>query len=154
MQQNKLLFEDLCNINSGYLASPACMDLLKEVTDFDEWIITRDNPAWDEYRIETDIYPEFLTTLVHLGIAFIWEYDLTEDFQYVAYNFPTEDKPMNYGQFRTGERGKKLPRFTKKFLKETESTSAANELLYKLGHANGSNKLACERSGSTGTVES
>lgn len=32
-----------------------------------------------------------------------------------------------------------LPRLTKKLRKQLEGTSAANELLYKLGHNNGTN---------------
>lgn len=137
MHSNALLFPDICDINTGYISSPATMDTIKDLTDFDEWVLRRDDSDWDEYSVRNCIYPEFLTKLVQLGIAFLWEYEFTEDFMYVAYNFPTEDKPENYGSFHTKERGKKLPRMTKKFLKQVETTSAANELLFTMGIKNG-----------------
>lgn len=133
------MFEDVCDIVCGYLATPVDMDIIKELTDFDERSGNRCDTGWDEYTISGSIYPIFLEQLVKMGVAFIWDFYLTEDFKYSAYNFPTEDNHQNYGSFKTGDRRKNVPRLSKKLLKQVESTSAANELLYTMGIKNGSN---------------
>lgn len=134
------LLPEICSIECGYLSSPAQMDTLKNLTDFDEWVQAREDYGWEEYsNYTTFIYPYFLTEMAKLGIAFTWEYQHTEDFSYYAYNFPTEDKPVNLVQFKTGDKRKNFPRMSKKALSQIETTSAANELLYQMGIKNGSN---------------
>ena len=133
------LLPDVYQNECGYLSTPADMDLIKRLTEFDEWVQEHSVTGWDEYSVTgTDVYPYFLTLLIRAGIAFAWTYESTEDFAYFAYNFPTEDKPQNYEIFRTGKR-KGFARMSKKLRKQIESTSAANELLYTMGIKNGSN---------------
>lgn len=134
------LLPEIYRVENGYLSSPANMDLLKVGTNFDEWVQEREDYEWDEYAIGTlQVYPDFLDILANAGIAFTWEYQCTEDFSYYAYNFPTEDSPVNLVQFKTGDKRKGFPRMSKKKLNIIESTSAANELLFQLGIENGSN---------------
>ena len=134
------LLPEIYAVENGYLSSPADEDLLKSVTEFDEWVQEREDYVWDEYVINSIyIYPDFLSSLAKAGIAFTWQYECTEDFSYYAYNFPTEDSPVNLVQFKTGEKRKGFPRMSKKKLNIIESTSAANELLFQLGIENGSN---------------
>lgn len=134
------LLPEIYAVENGYLSSPADEDLLKSVTEFDEWVQEREDYAWDEYVINSIyIYPDFLSRLANAGIAFTWQYECTEDFSYYAYNFPTEDSPVNLVHFKTGDKRKGFPRMSKKKLNIIESTSAANELLFQLGIENGSN---------------
>ena len=134
------LLPEIYAVENGYLSSPADEDLLKSVTEFDEWVQEREDYMWDEYVINSIyIYPDFLSSLANAGIAFTWQYQCTEDFSYYAYNFPTEDSPVNLVQFKTGDKRKGFPRMSKKKLNIIESTSAANELLFQLGIENGSN---------------
>lgn len=134
------LLPEISEINTGYISSPADMDTIRRIADFDEWVQQREDYNWEEYSIYTSyIYPYLLTELARLGIAFTWEYQLTEDFSYYAYNFPTEDNPVNLVQFKTGNKRKNFPRLSKKARKQIETTSAANELLYIMGIKNGSN---------------
>lgn len=131
------MFPEIYQIECGYLSTPADMDLVKNMTNFDEWVQEHSVTGWSEYSISgTDCYPIFLTQLVKMGIAFAWTYEHTEDFSYFAYNFPTEDKPVNYEFFHTGRR-KGFARMSKKYRNQIETTSAANELLYQLGIKNG-----------------
>lgn len=126
--------------NIAIIGSPASMDTMQAMTDYDEWVNTRDDYGWDEYSMyESYIYPYLLTEMAKAGIAFTWEYRLTEDFSYYAYNFPTEDNPVNLVHFKTGDKRKNFPRLSKKARQQIESTSAANELLYNMGIKNGSN---------------
>lgn len=140
MIDNSSLLPEISQVETGYISSPASMDTLKAITDFDEWVQQHESYNWDEYSIYSSyIYPYLLTELARLGIAFTWEYQLTEDFSYYAYNFPTEDNPVNLVYFQTGNRRKNFPRLSKKVRQQIESTSAANELLYTMGIKNGSN---------------
>lgn len=126
-------------IVTGYLSTPVDMDTVKEITNFDDWVQTNETYGWDEYSVGNGIYPEFLILLADKGLAFHWEYQLTEDFSYYAYNFPTEESKNNLFAFKTGDKHR-LPRISKKRLRSIESTSAANELvLLTLGNKNGSN---------------
>lgn len=130
---------EIMQIDHGYLITPCSYDLVNALLGIDECY--DDHPwGWAEYAIWSSehIYPSQLVHLANLGIAFGWEYVCTEDFSYYAYNFPTEDSKNNLVTFKTGKH-KSLPRLTKKLRKQLEGTSAANELLYKLGHNNGTN---------------
>lgn len=126
-------------IDHGYLITPCSYDLVNALLGIDKCY---DDHAWgwDEYAIWSSehIYPNQLEYLAKLGIAFGWEFVCTEDFSYFAYNFPTEESKNNLITFKTGRR-KGLPRLPKKLRKQLEGPSAANELLYKLGHNNGTN---------------
>ena len=134
------LLPEIYQTESGYISSPASMDIIKNFTDFDEWVQEREDYDWGEYVISSSsVYPHYLTELAKAGIAFTWEYEATEDFSYYAYNFPTEDKPINLVHFKTGDKRKNFPRMSKKNLRVIESTSAANELLITLGIENGLN---------------
>ena len=125
-------------VECGYLASPASMDNIKVLADFDEWVQAREDYDWEEYSIATDYYyPWFLPLIARKGIAFTWQYQLSEDFSYYAYFFPTEDGEQNIVYFKTGDKRKSFPFLTKRKLNQIETTSAANELLYQLGIKNG-----------------
>lgn len=129
---------DVISVNSGFLITDLNISTVKAIQHYDD--THEDHPwGWTEYQYyNCDIYPRFLNQFADLGFAFGWEYVLTEDFSYYAYNFPTPNNPNNLVQFRTGKR-KQLPRLTKKFKEELEDLSATNELLYTLGKSNGSN---------------
>ena len=132
------LLPDVYQVERGYLCTPADMDLVESLTDFDTYIDPHTRTGWSEYSISAEeMYPYFLTQLAKAGIAFGWEYQHTEDMSYFAYNFPTEDNFQNFGTFKTGDKRKNFPRLSKKTLNQIESTSAANELLYQMGIKNG-----------------
>ena len=132
------LLPDVYLAQSGFLNTPVNMDIIKNLTDFDEWTQQHSRTHWDEYSISGDeVYPYFLTELAKLGLAFGWEYEHTEGMYHFAYNFPTEDNFQNFGTFKTGDKRKNFPRLSKKTLNQIESTSAANELLYQMGIKNG-----------------
>ena len=134
------LLPDVYLPQSGFLNTPVNMDIIKNLTDFDEWTQQHSRTLWDEYSISGyEVYPYFLTELAKLGLAFGWEYEHTEGMYHFAYNFPTEDKPINLVHYSSVGRRKTLPYLTRKMRKQIESTSAANELLYQLGIKNGSN---------------
>lgn len=130
---------EVLQINNGYLITPCSYDMVNALLGIDECYGDH-SWGWAEYAIWSSeyIYPYQLDHLANLGITFGWEYVCTEDFSYYAYNFPTEDSKNNLVTFKTGKR-KGLPRLTKKLRKQLEDTSAANELLYKLGLNNGTN---------------
>ena len=134
------LLPDIFQGECAYLSTPADMDLIKKLTEFDEWVQEHSRTSWNEYSISgTAVYPYFLTILAKAGIAFGWEFCCTEDMVYFAYNFPTEDTPVNLHHFTSNSKGKQLPYLSKAKRSVIESTSAANELLYTMGIKNGSN---------------
>lgn len=138
--ENLQVFRDVHQAEVGFLWSPVGSTLIKNITPAEPLNSPTVVYGWYPYVVyDSSIYPLFLTKLVKLGIAFIWEYECTEDFYYYAYNFPTEENPNNYSYFKTGDRRKKIPHLFKKKLAEVESYSAAQELLYHLGIKNGSN---------------
>lgn len=124
------------NINNGYLATPFSVKHLTSFVEPDD--VHYDHyTGWDEYAYWTEsVYPNFLAYLAKAGIPFLWEYTLTEDFSYFAYNFPTDEVANNLVHFRTGRR-KRLPHLNKKMIKELEIINAANTLLYELGISHG-----------------
>lgn len=127
-------------IQRGFLNTPVNMDIIKDMTDFDEWTQEHTRTHWDEYSISCEeVYPSFLSKLAKLGLAFGWEYEHTEGMYHFAYNFPTEDKPTNLVHYSSVGRRKTLPYLTRKMRDQIETTSAANELLYILGIKNGTN---------------
>lgn len=115
-------------------------ELLVELISYDQYVSEHGITNWKEFAVTNyPIYPTTLVRMADLGLAFTWEYMLTEDFSYYAYNFPTEDKPSNLVLFKTGSKRKSFPRLPKKVYEEISKQSAANELLYKLGIKNGTN---------------
>ena len=134
------LLPEVYAVDNGYISSPISIELLSRLVRYDDCVEVREDYRWIEYVINNSyIYPQFLTELAKAGIAFTWEFQHTEDFSYYAYNFPTEENPVNLTYFKTGDKRKGFPRMSKKKLNLIESTSAANELLYQLGIKNGSN---------------
>ena len=132
------LLPDVYLAQSGFLNTPVNMDIIKNLTDFDEWTQQHSRTHWDVYCVSGEaVYPYFLTKLAKLGLAFGWEYEHAEGMYHFAYNFPTEDNFQNFGTFKTGDKRKNFPRLSKKTLNQIESTSAANELLYQMGIKNG-----------------
>ena len=132
------MLHNVTQICSGYLATPFNSSHLRNFIYHDD---LHDDHAsgWPEYSLwQSDVYPPLLNTLADMGIPFIWEFVLTEDFSYFAYNFPTDDKPNNLVHYKTGKR-KRAPHLTKKMKAELEIINAANTLLYELGIKNGSN---------------
>lgn len=128
------LLPNVHQVERGYLCTPADMDLVKNLTDFDEYIDPHTRTGWSEYSISAEeIYPYFLTQLAKAGIAFGWEYQHTEDMSYFAYNFPTEEQPVNLHHFSSIGKRKQLPYLNKTKRSDIETTSAANELLYQMG---------------------
>lgn len=127
-----LPFEHIVLHNSGYLITPmvkahlsAYMDIEEDYDDHD-WL-------WTEYATwNSDIYPDFLGLLADHGIAFGWEFVLTEHFSYYAYNFPTSEKKNNLICYSSNSK-QSLPRMTKKLRLQLETESSINELLLSIG---------------------
>ena len=118
--------------NTGYLITPMHLTRLTNYMDIDdqysdhEWL-------WTEYASwNSDIYPEFLGLLADHGIAFGWEFVLTEHFSYYAYNFPTAEKKNNLICYSSMSKHS-LPRMTKKLRLQLETESSINELLLSIG---------------------
>ena len=127
-----LPFEHIMLQNAGYLLTPMSKARLSEymgieqVWEDHEWL-------WKEYATwDPDIYPEFLELLADHGIAFGWEFVLTEHFSYYAYNFPTPEKKNNLICY-SSESTHSLPRMTKKLRLQLETESSINELLLSIG---------------------
>ena len=127
-----LPFEHIMLQNAGYLLTPMSKERLSEYMDIDadyddhEW-------SWREYATwNSDIYPNFLALLADLGIAFGWEFVLTEHFSYYAYNFPTPEKKNNLICYSSKSKHS-LPRMTKKLRLQLETESSINELLLSIG---------------------
>ena len=127
-----LPFEHIMLHNAGYLITPMARERLAEYMDIDsdhddhEW-------SWQEYATwDTNIYPNFLALLADLGIAFGWEFVLTEHFSYYAYNFPTPEKKNNLICYSSKSKHS-LPRMTKKLRLQLETESSINELLLSIG---------------------
>lgn len=135
-------YADVVHIGQAYIVSPMSYDLLKSFFTLGEKY--EDHPfLWDEYHVEDresmgTVIPLTLQRVAELGLAFIWEYALTSHDSYFAYNFPTEDSPNNLTVYKSNSR-RHGPRLSKKMRLEVEKTSAANELLLKLGLQNGKN---------------
>ena len=128
------LLPDVYLPQSGFLNTPVNMDIIKNLTDFDEWTQQHSRTHWDEYSISGyEVYPYFLTELAKLGLAFGWEYEHTEGMYHFAYNFPTEEQPVNLHHFNSLGKRKQLPYLNKTKRSDIETTSAANELLYQMG---------------------
>lgn len=123
---------DLTLFGTGYLTTCLNEERLGEYLHWDN--VHHDAPwDWLEYSLyDCDIYPSILMILANAGIAFGWEYILTEDFSYFAYNFPTEGKPNNLVHYKTGRR-KSLPAMTKKLRKQLETETSVNVLLHNIG---------------------
>lgn len=123
-------------ITTGYLATPNEIDFIGFGSDLNSGDLSEsehDLTNWLEYVVvNCAIYPAFLELLIAKGIAFIWQYEFTEDFAYYAYNFPTEDKPVNSGHFSTLT-NIDLATLLGDSLEAVNATSAANLLLSKLG---------------------
>lgn len=135
-------YADVNHIGQAYIISPISYDLLKRLFDLGEKC--EGHPIlWDEYQVDNKegldlVIPPTLHRVAQLGLAFIWEYALTSHDSYFAYNFPTEDSPNNLIIYKSNSR-RHGPKLSKKKRLETEKTSAANELLFKLGLQNGKN---------------
>ena len=132
-------FETVCQADTGHLWIPHREILNYLGIGYDD--IDEDSSYWIEFSLwNSDIYQNFLEQLADMGITFAWEYELTEDYSYFAYNFPTIDKPNNLVQYRKDGRTKRIPRITKAKVKELEEISAANWLLFTIGvKSNGTN---------------
>lgn len=127
-----LPFEHIMLQNTGYLITPMSKARLSEYMAIDEDYDDHDW-LWKEYATwNSDIYPEFLGLLADHGIAFGWEFVLTEDFSYYAYNFPTPEKKNNLICYSSKSKHS-LPRMTKKLRLQLETESSINELLLSIG---------------------
>lgn len=129
-----LPFEHIMLQNVGYLITPMSKARLSEYMDIDpEYIYDDHDWLWKEYATwDTDIYPNFLGLLADHGIAFGWEFALTEHFSYYAYNFPTPEKKNNLICYSSKSKHS-LPRMTKKLRLQLETESSINELLLSIG---------------------
>lgn len=130
---------DVTQINNGYLITPFDYQTLRDYCYVNN--THNDHPTgWPEYSYwSCDTYPSWLNDLANAGIPFLWEFTLTEDFSYFAYNFPTDDQANCLKSFKTGRR-KRLPHVSVKFRKELEVLNATNTLLLQLGFKHGSNQ--------------
>ena len=127
-----LPFEHIMLQNAGYLLTPMAEERLSEYMDIDADYDDHEWP-WREYATwDTTIYPNFLALLADLGIAFGWEFVLTEHFSYYAYNFPTPEKKNNLICYSSKSKHS-LPRMTKKLRLQLETESSINELLLSIG---------------------
>ena len=130
---------DVPQINNGYLTTPVHYDSLRMYCTPDD---THDDhyTGWPDYTYwSCEVYPPWLNDLANTGIPFLWEFTITEDFSYFAYNFPTDDQANCLKSFRTGKR-KRLPHVSVKLRKELEVLNATNTLLLQLGFKHGSNQ--------------
>ena len=127
-----LPFEHIMLQNAGYLITPMRKARLSEYMHIDADYDDHEWP-WREYATwNTDIYPNLLALLADLGIAFGWEFVLTEHFSYYAYNFPTPEKKNNLICYSSKSKHS-LPRMTKKLRLQLETESSINELLLSIG---------------------
>ena len=127
-----LPFEHIMLQNAGYLITPMAKERLSEYMGIDADYDDHEWP-WREYATwRRDIYPNFLELLADLGIAFGWEFVLTEHFSYYAYNFPTPEKKNNLICYSSKSKHS-LPRMTKKLRLQLETESSINELLLSIG---------------------
>ena len=127
-----LPFEHIMLQNAGYLITPMSKARLSEYMHIDADYDDHEWP-WREYATwNTDIYPNLLALLADLGIAFGWEFVLTEHFSYYAYNFPTPEKKNNLICYSSKSKHS-LPRMTKKLRLQLETESSINELLLSIG---------------------
>ena len=127
-----LPFEHIMLQNAGYLITPMAVERLSEYMDIDADFNDHAWP-WTEYATwDSAVYPEFLGLLADHGIAFGWEFVLTEHFSYYAYNFPTPEKKNNLICYSSKSKDS-LPRMTKKLRLQLETESSINELLLSIG---------------------
>ena len=127
-----LPFEHIMLHNAGYLITPMAVERLSEYMDIDADFNDHAWP-WAEYATwDSAVYPEFLGLLADHGIAFGWEFVLTEHFSYYAYNFPTPEKKNNLICYSSKSKDS-LPRMTKKLRLQLETESSINELLLSIG---------------------
>ena len=127
-----LPFEHIMLHNAGYLITPMAVERLSEYMDIDADFNDHAWP-WTEYATwDSAVYPEFLGLLADHGIAFGWEFVLTEHFSYYAYNFPTPEKKNNLICYSSKSKDS-LPRMTKKLRLQLETESSINELLLSIG---------------------
>ena len=127
-----LPFEHIMLQNAGYLVTPMAIERLSEYMDIDADFNDHAWP-WTEYATwNSAVYPEFLGLLADHGIAFGWEFVLTEHFSYYAYNFPTPEKKNNLICYSSKSKDS-LPRMTKKLRLQLETESSINELLLSIG---------------------
>lgn len=132
-------YSDVDFVGKAYIVTPASYDLLRGLFILGDQY--GDHPfSWNEYQADNvvRVVPPAVHRMAKLGLAFIWEYVLTSHDSYFAYNFPTEDSPNNLIIYKSNSR-RHGPKLSKKKRLETEKTSAANELLFKLGLQNGKN---------------
>lgn len=135
-------FGEIEHIGKAYLVTPVTEEILKGYLDV---MYTDDGHSigWPEYDVETrelydKVIPHEVCLMAEAGLAFLWEFCLTNFDSYFAYNFPTEESPNNLVIYRSTSR-RRSPKLSKKKRVEIEKTSAANELLIKLGIQNGTN---------------
>ena len=127
-----LPFEHIMLQSAGYLITPMAIERLSEYMDIDADYDDHEWP-WTEYATwNSAVYPEFLGLLADHGIAFGWEFVLTEHFSYYAYNFPTPEKKNNLICYSSKSKDS-LPRMTKKLRLQLETESSINELLLSIG---------------------
>jgi len=127
-----LPFEHIMLHNAGYLITPMAGERLSKYMDIDADFNDHAWP-WTEYATwDSAVYPEFLGLLADHGIAFGWEFVLTEHFSYYAYNFPTPEKKNNLICYSSKSKDS-LPRMTKKLRLQLETESSINELLLSIG---------------------
>ena len=127
-----LPFEHIMLQNAGYLITPMAKERLSMYMHIDADYDDHEWP-WREYATwHADICPNFLALLADLGIAFGWEFVLTEHFSYYAYNFPTPEKKNNLICYSSKSKDS-LPRMTKKLRLQLETESSINELLLSIG---------------------
>ena len=127
-----LPFEHIMLQSAGYLITPMAIERLSEYMDIDADFNDHAWP-WTEYATwNSAVYPEFLGLLADHGIAFGWEFVLTEHFSYYAYNFPTPEKKNNLICYSSKSKDS-LPRMTKKLRLQLETESSINELLLSIG---------------------
>lgn len=130
------------HIGRGYIATPISRDILKAFLILDENLGDH-SLGWPDYSVAVytsyeRVMPEAIYEMANRGLAFFWDFTLTTHDSYIAYNFPTEDSPNNLKVYKSNSR-RYIPRLSKSKRLEIEKTSAANELLIKLGIQNGKN---------------
>ena len=135
-------FGEIEHLGKAYLVSPVSEEVLD---NYLPTYYTDDGHSigWPEYEVEIralyeKVIPHEIHKMADAGLAFLWEFCLTNFDSYFAYNFPTEESSNNLKIYKSTSR-RRSPKLSKSKRLEIEQTSAANELLIKLGIQNGKN---------------
>lgn len=128
-------------INAGFLQSPLDSTLLLVEYGLHTCDVKPSElfNGWFDHNIgeQEELFIPALISLASDGIPFAYEYFLTEDVVYLAYNFPTYEKNDCIEYIMSRDRKKNFPRVSNKRVTELTTIFYKNRLLKKLGVSDG-----------------